>query len=110
MQMTTRDVGGISVVDIEGDLDSNTATEAEAYLKGAAASGALKVVLNLQKLEYTSSAGLRVFLATAKHLKSASGTLRVCCLNETVAEIFDISGFATILNVTETEEEALAAF
>jgi anti-sigma B factor antagonist len=110
MEMITRDVDGVTIVDLEGDLDTNTAPQAEAYLKKLAESEGLKVVLNLKKLEYTSSAGLRVFLTTAKQLSAVGGTMRVCCLNETVDEIFDISGFATILNVAKTEEEALAAF
>ena len=110
MKICTRDVNDIKVVGFEGDLDTNTAPEAEAYLKDLVSTGALKVLINLEKLEYTSSAGLRVMLSTAKQIKSGGGTMRVCCLNETVEEIFDISGFATILNVSKTEEEALAAF
>ncbi len=110
MEMSIRDVNDLKVIDLEGDLDTNTAPAAELYLKDVIESGSLKVLLNLQKLEYTSSAGLRVFLSTAKQLQAKEGTLRVCCLNETVDEIFDISGFTTILNVSKTEEEALAAF
>ena len=109
MEMITRDVDGVTIVDLEGDLDTNTAPQAEAYLKKLAESVGLKVILNLKKLEYTSSAGLRVFLVTAKQLSAVGGTMCVCCLNETVDEIFDISGFATIINVAKTEEEALAA-
>ena len=110
MEMNARDVNDVKVIDMEGDLDTNTAPEAESYLKGVVESGSLKILLNLQKLDYSSSAGLRVFLSTAKQLQAKGGTLRVSCLNETVDEIFDISGFTTILNVSKTEEEALAAF
>ena len=110
MEINVRESGSVKIVDLQGDLDTNTAPEAESYLKDVIERGSLKVLLNLQKLEYTSSAGLRVFLSTAKQLQTREGTLRVCCLNETVDEIFDISGFTTILNVSKTEEEALAAF
>ncbi len=72
--------------------------------------GATKLVVNFEKLDYISSAGLRVLLATAKQLKGNSGELRVCSLNEVVQEVFDISGFTTILTVTKTEPEALKGF
>ena len=110
MEMSERNVGDVKVVAIKGDLDTTTAPDAEAYLKDAVEHGARKLVLNLQKLDYTSSAGLRVFLATAKQVQAAGGTMRVCCLNETVDEIFDSSGFSSILDVSKTEEEARAAF
>jgi anti-anti-sigma factor len=61
-------------------------------------------------LDYISSAGLRVLLATAQKLQAEDGALRVCNLNETVQEVFDISGFSTILSVFKTETEALNEF
>ena len=49
-------------------------------------------------------------LATAKKMRTTGGKMMVCNLNETVQEVFDISGFATILDLASNEEEALAAF
>ena len=72
--------------------------------------GAQKLLVNFENLDYISSAGLRILLATAKKLKASQGDLKICWLNETVQEVFDISGFATILSVSKTEEEALGAF
>jgi len=66
--------------------------------------------VNLEKLDYISSAGLRVLLATAKKLKAIGGELRVCSLNEIVTEVFDISGFDLILTVLPSESEALDGF
>jgi len=110
MDVSIRDVATIKVVGLEGDLDTNTAPDAEQHLNQTIADGATKILLNLEKLEYTSSAGLRVLLSTAKKLKAAAGSLRICCLNETVEEVFEISGFDTILDVFATEAEALAGF
>ena len=45
-----------------------------------------------------------------KQLKAIDGQLRLCCLNETVQEIFDMSGFSTILQVFKTETDALEGF
>ena len=54
-----------------------------------------------------SSSGLRVLLATAKKLKG-KGELKISNLNSVIEEVFDVSGFSSILNVYKTEEEALA--
>ena len=110
--MTTEcnDIDGVKVVRFDGDLDTNTSPDAEALLNGLIAEGADKIVINFEKLNYVSSAGLRIFLSTAKKLKRSEGALALCCLNETVQEVFEISGFIAILNVLNSEEEALASF
>jgi anti-anti-sigma factor len=51
-----------------------------------------------------------VLLATAKKLKASGGDLKICSLNDTVQEVFDISGFSSILAVSTDQEEALASF
>ena len=66
--------------------------------------------MNFEKLDYISSAGLRVLLAAAKQLKGIDGELRICSLNEVVREVFDISGFTTIFKVFGSESEALDGF
>lgn len=110
MQINTREIDGISVVDLEGRLDTNTSTEAEKALVALVEGGASKILLNFEKLEFVSSAGLRIILATAKKLKASGGQLQLCTLNEIVQEIFDISGFSTLLSVHKTVDDALGGF
>ena len=98
----------VTVVRFEGNLDTNTSNDAQDYLNKTIDGGASKVVICFDKVDFVSSAGLRVLLATAKKLGSGGGSLRICGLNETVAEVFEISGFSTILNVFPSETEALA--
>ena len=54
--------------------------------------------------------GLRILLATSKKLKPLKGEMRICGLNETVNEVFEISGFTMIFNVLKTIEEAKTGF
>jgi anti-anti-sigma factor len=110
MEIAVSDAGGVNVVRIEGKLDTQTFADAQIQLTQLIDQGATKLVVNFEKLDYISSAGLRVLLATAKQLKGNSGELRICSLNEVVQEVFDISGFTTILTVTKTEPEALEGF
>ena len=112
MDITTRTQNGITLVVFAGSLDSNTSPKAQQALDGMLAAGARKMVLDCTALDYISSAGLRVLLGTAKRLSGAGagGALRLFGLNETVREVFDISGFSTILAVFATEPDALKGF
>ncbi len=110
MEISTSESGDVRVLSFQGNLDTNTSPDAESEINGLIDGGAQKLLVNFEKLDYISSAGLRVLLATAKKLKASSGDLKICCLNQTVQEVFDISGFSTILSVASSEEEALGAF
>ena len=61
----------------------------------------------MTELSYISSAGLRVVLVLAKRLKQAGGKLVIYGMQPHVREVFDISGFLAILNVTATRNEAV---
>lgn len=109
MEIKTRTQQDVTIVALAGHLDSNTSPEAQAALDAILAGGGRKVVIDFRSLDYISSAGLRVLLGTAKRLSQGGGggALRLFGLNETVQEVFQISGFATILTVVDTEASAL---
>ena len=110
MDIQLRNVGSVSVLDFTGNLDTNNSPAAENEVNGLLEGGHDKILFNFSELNFISSSGLRVLLATAKKLKMTDGKMMVCGLNETVQEVFDISGFATILSLAPSEEEALASF
>ena len=109
MEIAARTENGVTLVTVAGSLDSTSSPEAQAALDGILAGGARKVVIDFSGVDYISSAGLRVMLATAKRLRGG-GALRLFGLNDTVREVFDISGFSTILAVFATEGDALKGF
>ena len=82
---------------LEGRLDTMTAPELEAEL-GKSLGGAESLVLDFSKLEYISSAGLRVLLSAHKTM-SAKGGMKVTNVNEIVREVFEVTGFANILTI-----------
>ncbi|BHH83440.1 STAS domain-containing protein [Desulforhopalus sp. 52FAK] len=110
MNIETRDENGVAVVLLTGEMDTMTSPEAEKFLGNLQQEGKNKILLNLEKLDFISSAGLRVLLATAQNLKGEGGELRVSNLNPDVKEVFDISGFSTLLMVFENEAKGLANF
>ncbi len=108
MEISTRTSNDTHIVAIAGNLDSATSPEAQKALDAVLVS-ARKVALDFSELDYISSAGLRVLLGAAKRLRASGGTLRMFGLNQSVREVFEISGFSTILPVYPSEAEAIGA-
>ncbi len=85
------------ILKIAGRLDTATAPELEAAIDGCI-SGIKELVMDCSALEYVSSAGLRVILKAQK-LMNAQGNMKLTHVNETIMEVFDITGFADILTI-----------
>ncbi len=82
---------------LEGRLDTNTAPELEKTIKDSL-DGVTDLILDLGELEYLSSAGLRVLLSTQK-IMNKQGSMVVKNVNETIMEIFEVTGFSDILTI-----------
>lgn len=93
----------------EGQINSANAAAFESDLMAQVDKGEHRVVLDLARLDYVSSAGLRVVLLLAKKLKQAGGALVLCDLQPSVREVLEISGFLAILTVCDNRAQALAA-
>ncbi len=88
---------GELTVSLEGRLDTVTAPSLEEELK-ANLDGVQELVLDFQALEYISSAGLRVLLMAQKTMNK-QGSMVIRNVNETIAEVFEITGFADMLTI-----------
>jgi len=88
--------GELTVV-LEGRLDTITAPQLETALKESL-EGVQKLVLDFKALEYISSAGLRVLLMAQK-VMNKQGAMVIRNVNETISEVFDITGFADMLTI-----------
>lgn len=82
---------------LEGRLDTNTSPELEEELKSSL-EGVKELVFDFIQLDYISSAGLRVLLAAQKKMNQ-QGTMTVCNVNDTVMEVFEVTGFADLLTI-----------
>ena len=89
--------GGELTVALEGRLDTTTAPQLEAELKNSL-DGINTLVLDFEKLDYISSAGLRVLLSAHTQMAKRDG-MKVVHVNETVSEVFDVTGFGDILDI-----------
>ena len=82
---------------LEGRLDTTTAPQLESELKTALA-GVEALTFDFEKLEYLSSAGLRVLLSAQK-VMNRQGSMKVIHVNEMILEIFEVTGFADVLTI-----------
>ena len=87
----------VTTIKINGRLDTTTAPELEAVIDECV-EGTHELLMDFSDLEYVSSAGLRVILKAQK-LMNARGSMKLVNVNETIMEVFDITGFADILTI-----------
>ena len=85
------------LLELEGRLDTSTSPELEAQINDRI-DVLTELTLDFAGIDYISSSGLRVLLSAQKKM-NAKGKMTVRNVNETVSEIFDITGFSEILNV-----------
>ncbi len=89
--------GNELLVAVEGRLDTTTAPQLEENVRSSI-DGISSLVFNFEKLEYISSAGLRVLLAMQK-IMNKQGSMTIRNVNETVMEVFEVTGFVDILTI-----------
>jgi anti-sigma B factor antagonist len=103
MQIQDRAEGKWTVLSVAGRVDSHTAPELEAAFRQQLARGTVWLDLDMQGIQYLSSAGLRVLLATLKELRAAAGDLRLRAPRENVKEVLDLSGFSDLFTIVQSE-------
>lgn len=89
--------GNELLVAVEGRLDTTTAPQLEENVRSSI-DGISSLVFDFEKLEYISSAGLRVLLAMQK-IMNKQGSMTTRNVNETVMEVFEVTGFVDILTI-----------
>jgi anti-sigma B factor antagonist len=109
MELTTVKIGAVSVLDAAGRIDSTTAKPLEEKLLALIKEAPPALVVDFAKVDYISSAGLRVLLVAAKQSKAAQCKFAICSLKSQVREVFDISGFGSIIAIHPDRAAALAA-
>jgi anti-sigma B factor antagonist len=110
LEISEKKVGEVNVVNPCGRLDAYAANDVERKLNSFTDTAQVCLVVNLEKLEYISSAGLRVLIATLKKARKQQGDVRLTCLQPYVKDVFDISGFTQLFQIFDKEEEAVNSF
>jgi serine/threonine-protein kinase RsbW len=91
-------------------MDAVGTTSAVARIRAAIADGSRYVLLDLNRVTFMSSSGLRALLVLRKDLLAQGGELRLCRLVPAVQEVFDLTGFSRVFAIHSSREDAQAAF
>ena len=100
---------GIVVVMANGRIDSSNAREFHSELENVFQQGDKAMVLDFDKVAYISSAGMRVILLVLKSFQKNQSKFAICNMNDSIREVFSISGFDKIIDIHGSRSSALAA-
>lgn len=108
MNINIRTVEQVTVVEIAGDIDGKTAPQVREQIS-ALVQPEVKIILDMTQVDYMSSAGLRVLLATYRQVKSSDGRIVLVGLVEEIKDTMSMTGFLRFFTAHETVEAGLAA-
>jgi anti-sigma B factor antagonist len=100
--------GQVTVVDINGRVDSNTAKSFEERLTALFESGRNRVVVDFKHLVYISSAGCRALLVASRLAQKSDGRLALCNMTADVMRVFELGGLTDFFAIYPSREEGVA--
>ncbi|MEW6753394.1 MAG: STAS domain-containing protein [Candidatus Latescibacterota bacterium] len=107
MEIQARKEGPVTVVELAGDLDTNTAPEAQEQILPLVEDGS-RLLLDVSRVPYMSSAGLRVMLSLYRRVASQNGELVLVGLSEEIRDTMEVTGFLGFFSTCQTYEAGLA--
>jgi len=110
MNITERDVQGISVYVLEGRIDTQGAVDLDLALQSAVSEGEHKMILDMADVRYINSSGLRTMADVLTKNKEAGGDLKLVAMNRKVVRVFRIIGFDKFFSIYDKLETAIADF
>jgi anti-sigma B factor antagonist len=110
LELKSTEMKRVLLIEVGGRVDSTTADRLGDVLKEAVDNGKTQIVLDLSKVEYMSSAGLRELVSAQKKLRNGRGDLRLAALSERVQEVLALAGLDEIFEIYDTQVEAVGSF
>jgi len=110
MEIIGKKIGSVSIVSLGGRLDADASSELEKKLNALVEVDEVCLVVSLEKLDYISSSGLRVLLASLKNVRKRAGDIKIACMKPYIKEVFDIAGFSQLFSIYDLEDVAIQAF
>jgi anti-sigma B factor antagonist len=106
MNVSIKESGAVYIVEVEGSIDSKTAPELQQSVLDVVTK-AQHVVLDLSKVSFVSSAGLRVLLMVYRQLKAKDGKVVLVGLSAEIKEVMFMTGFINFFEIYDTVEEGI---
>lgn len=100
----------ITTVNVEGFLDSSTFPELQEFLEELIQKQTYRIVVNLEKLDYISSAGIGVLMGMLQEVRGNEGDLKLINMSSKIRNLFDMLGFSQIIRIYDDSKAAKEAF
>lgn len=107
MEIKKQKINNVIVLEIFGRVDTTNYGKLEEALSNHITKNEKNIIIDCSEMDYISSSGLRVFLTGFKKINAINGNYFLCGLQESIQEIFDISGFTNIFKIFANQEAAL---
>jgi anti-anti-sigma factor len=108
MDLRQESVGGVTVLEVIGRIDSTTAPALQEQLASVMTAPQASVLIDLSRLDYISSAGFRVLLLCAKRAEALGSRLLLCGLSAKVRQLFDLGGFLDLFAISASRQDAIS--
>jgi anti-anti-sigma factor len=108
MEIAEQQAGSVTIVEIKGRIDSNSAKAFGERLSTLIKAGRTRLVIDFNNIIYISSAGFRALLVAGRLAEETSGTLALCSLSSEVQRLFDLGAFTDLFVIYASREEGLA--
>ena len=110
MEIIEKKIGGVSIVALGGRLDAYVSGDVEQKLNALVDADEVCLVVSLAGLDYISSSGLRVLLASLKKVRKRDGDIKLASMKPHIKEVFDVAGFSQLFSIYDLEDVAVQAF
>jgi len=110
LKIDVRSLGNVAVVEPVGFINAHTARDFESVIQNLIEQNQHKIVINCKDLSYIASAGLGAIMGFIDQIRENEGDIRMCSMNETVFNIFDVLGFTHLYSIYDTEDKAIQSF
>lgn len=110
MEIVKREKNGVSILDINGEIDLYNAPEIKEVINGLISDQKTNVIINLEKVSYIDSSGIGALISSLSNLKKYQGGLKIINVYASVRKVFELTKLTSFFEIYDSEDEALAKF
>ena len=109
LALTSHTVESFEIIEVGGEIDVYTAPKLREAILAAIDAGHLRLIIDVQKVDFLDSTGLGVLVGALKRVRADGGSLDIVCTQERILKIFQITGLDKVFGLHSTVEDARAA-
>jgi anti-sigma B factor antagonist len=110
MEVTVSEMRRVTLLEVSGRVDSTNADQLGETLNSQIDAGRYQLVIDLSRVDYISSAGLRALVSATKKVRQFNGDMRIATPSERVREVLEVAGLNTIFQIFPTQVDAVGSY